>query len=92
MAPIADGRLAQLAPVERSAKVTPAVIRVQDVPGTGPALLGNLRKVDALLCHSSQVHGPADSVRAVVRQRAEEGGRGAGLRYAEAFRVLRFAG
>src|SRR5213596_114504 len=50
MAPIADGRLAQLAPVERSAKVTPAVIRVQDVPGTGPALLGNLRKVDALLC------------------------------------------
>ena len=49
-------------------------------------------KVDALLCHSSQVHGPADSVRAVVRQRAEEGGRGAGLRYAEAFRVLRFAG
>jgi len=50
MAPIADGRLAQLAPVEDSAKVTPAVIRVQDVPGTGPALLGNLRKVDALLC------------------------------------------
>ncbi len=50
MAPIADGRLTQLAPVERSAKLTPAVIRVQDVPGTGPALLGNLRKVDALLC------------------------------------------
>jgi ribosome-binding ATPase YchF (GTP1/OBG family) len=50
MAPIADARLGQLAPVERSAKLTPAVIRVQDVPGTGPALLGNLRKVDALLC------------------------------------------
>ena len=30
-------------------KVTPATIRVQDVPGTGPALLGNLRQVDALL-------------------------------------------
>jgi len=50
MAPIADARLEQLAPVERSAKLTPAAIRVQDVPGTGPALLGNLRKVDALLC------------------------------------------
>jgi ribosome-binding ATPase YchF (GTP1/OBG family) len=50
MAPIADDRLEQLAPVEESAKVTPASIRVQDVPGTGPALLGNLRQVDALLC------------------------------------------
>jgi ribosome-binding ATPase len=50
MAPIADDRLDQLAPVEQSAKLTPAAIRVQDVPGTGPALLGNLRQVDALLC------------------------------------------
>jgi len=50
MAPIADERLEQLAPVEQSAKLTPASIRVQDVPGTGPALLGNLRQVDALLC------------------------------------------
>ena len=50
MAPIADGRLEQLAPIEQSAKLTPATIRVQDVPGTGPALLGNLRQVDALLC------------------------------------------
>ena len=50
MAPIADERLEQLAPVERSAKTTHAAIRVQDVPGTGPALLGNLRQVDALLC------------------------------------------
>ena len=30
-------------------KVTPATIRVVDVPGTGPQLLGNLRQVDALL-------------------------------------------
>ena len=30
-------------------KVTPAAVRVQDVPGTGPALLGKLRQVDALL-------------------------------------------
>jgi len=50
MAPIADERLPRLAAVEQSAKLTPASIRVQDVPGTGPALLGNLRQVDALLC------------------------------------------
>ena len=50
MAPIADERLPQLAAVEQSAKLTPASIRVQDVPGTGPALLGNLRQTDALLC------------------------------------------
>ena len=29
--------------------MTPAAIRVVDVPGTGPQLLGNLRQVDALL-------------------------------------------
>jgi ribosome-binding ATPase YchF (GTP1/OBG family) len=50
MAPIADERVGRLAVVESSAKLTPASIRVQDVPGTGPALLGNLRQVDALLC------------------------------------------
>jgi ribosome-binding ATPase YchF (GTP1/OBG family) len=50
MARIADDRLPQLAEVERSAKITQATIRVQDVPGTGAALLGNLRQVDLLLC------------------------------------------
>jgi len=50
MAEIADARLAEVARVDGSAKVTPAVIRVEDVPGTGAALLGNLRRVDALLC------------------------------------------
>lgn len=49
MAPIADERLAQLAAVVRAKKVTPAAVRVVDVPGTGAALLGNLRQVDALL-------------------------------------------
>jgi ribosome-binding ATPase YchF (GTP1/OBG family) len=49
MAPIADPRLAALAEVVAAKKVTPAAIRVQDVAGTGPALLGNLRQVDALL-------------------------------------------
>jgi ribosome-binding ATPase YchF (GTP1/OBG family) len=49
MAAIADERLGALAEVVQARKVTPATIRVQDVPGTGPALLGNLRQVDALL-------------------------------------------
>ena len=44
MAAIADDRLDRLAVVESSAKITPATIRVVDVPGTGPALLGNLRR------------------------------------------------
>ena len=49
MALIADERLPQVAAVEHSPKITPAAIRVVDVPGTGPQLLGNLRQVDALL-------------------------------------------
>jgi ribosome-binding ATPase YchF (GTP1/OBG family) len=49
MAPIEDDRLAQLAQVVDARKVTPAAVRVVDVPGTGPALLGNLRQVDAIL-------------------------------------------
>src|SRR5215216_2583825 len=49
MAPIADERLGQLAQVVSAAKATPAALRVVDVPGTAPQLLGNLRRVDALL-------------------------------------------
>ena len=49
MAPIADERLPRIAEVVGSPKVTPAAVRVVDVPGTGPQLLGNLRQVDALL-------------------------------------------
>jgi ribosome-binding ATPase len=49
MAHVADARLDALAQVVSAKKVTPAAIRVQDVPGTGPALLGALRQVDALL-------------------------------------------
>jgi ribosome-binding ATPase YchF (GTP1/OBG family) len=49
MAPIADERLDQLGQVVSAAKVTPAAVRVVDTPGTGPQLLGNLRRVDALL-------------------------------------------
>src|ERR687886_3108132 len=49
MAAIPDERLPQLARVVAAKKVTAAAIRVVDVQGTGPALLGNLRQVDALL-------------------------------------------
>src|SRR6266508_2120802 len=49
MAVIPDSRLSQLAGVMQAKKVTPAAVRVVDVPGTGAALLGNLRQVDALL-------------------------------------------
>jgi ribosome-binding ATPase YchF (GTP1/OBG family) len=49
MAAIPDPRLWQLAQVIRPRKVTPAAIRVVEVRGTGPELLGNLRQVDALL-------------------------------------------
>jgi len=47
VAPIADERLGQLAEVVKARKVTPATIRVQDVPGSSQ--LGALRQVDALL-------------------------------------------
>ena len=49
MATIADERLGRLAELVDARKVTPAAIRVVDVPGTGPQLLGNLRQVDAIL-------------------------------------------
>jgi ribosome-binding ATPase len=49
MAQIPDGRLDRLAATVGARKVTPAAVRVVDVPGTGPQLLGNLRQVDALL-------------------------------------------
>jgi ribosome-binding ATPase len=49
MATIADERLQQLAALVGARKITPATIRVVDVPGTGPALLGGLRQVDAIL-------------------------------------------
>src|SRR6185437_5870966 len=49
MAGIPDPRLQQLAQVVDARKITPAAIRVVEVRGTGPELLGNLRQVDALL-------------------------------------------
>ena len=61
MAPIADERLDQLAQVVSAAKVTPAAVRVVDTPGTGPQLLGNLRRVDALLTVVDGFSAGADS-------------------------------
>ena len=49
MAGVPDPRLAQIAEVISPRKVTPAAVRVVEVRGTGPELLGNLRQVDALL-------------------------------------------
>ena len=60
MAPVADERLAALAEVVHARKVTPAAIRVQDVPGAGEAQLGNLRQVDALLVVLRGFVGGAD--------------------------------
>jgi ribosome-binding ATPase len=65
MASIPDDRLAQVAETVGSAKVTPAQIRVVDVPGTGAQLLGNLRQVDALLVvldDWSGTRNPADDL------------------------------
>ena len=60
MAAIADERLEQVAALVGARKVTPAAIRVVDVPGTGPALLGNLRQVDALLAVADGFSSEAD--------------------------------
>lgn len=46
-------------------------------------------KAQALLCHASQLGETAEWLRQVVRERAEEGGRTAGVPYAEGFRLLR---
>ncbi len=49
MAVLADDRLTRLAELIGSRKVTPAAIRVVDVPATGADLPGGLRQADALL-------------------------------------------
>jgi ribosome-binding ATPase len=71
MAAVADARLDALAGVVHAKKVTPAAIRVQDVPGTGPALLGNLRQVDALLVVLDGFSPGADPARDLENLRLE---------------------
>ncbi len=68
MAAIPDSRVTQIAEVIRPRKVTPAAIRVVEVRGTGPELLGSLRQVDALLVvldGFSGTHVPADDLEAL---------------------------
>ena len=68
MTAIADERLEEVARVVSSRKVTPAAIRVVDAPGAGPQLLGNLRRVDALLVVLDGFSGarvPADDLEAL---------------------------
>ena len=47
--PIPDERLEPVARTVGAPKVTPATLQLVEVAGTGPAMLGNLRKMDALL-------------------------------------------
>jgi LmbE family N-acetylglucosaminyl deacetylase len=47
-------------------------------------------KIDALFCHASQLEETGEWFRQFLRERAEEGGRAAGVRYAEGFRRLSF--
>jgi ribosome-binding ATPase len=49
MATIVDDRLERVAEIVGSQKITHAALKVVDVGGTAVAMLGNLRKVDALL-------------------------------------------
>jgi ribosome-binding ATPase YchF (GTP1/OBG family) len=60
MAQIADERLQRLAATVRARKVTPAAVRVVDVPAAGPQLLGGLRQVDALLAVLDGFSGTRD--------------------------------
>jgi ribosome-binding ATPase YchF (GTP1/OBG family) len=60
IAVIPDDRLAPVADVVGSAKVTAATIRLVDVPGSGAQLLGNLRQVDALLVVLEEWSGTRD--------------------------------
>jgi len=71
MAPIPDVRLEPLARIEGSAKATPAAVRIEDVPGTGAALLGNLRRVDTLLCVVDGFTVGADPARDLEQLRLE---------------------
>jgi LmbE family N-acetylglucosaminyl deacetylase len=49
-------------------------------------------KLEAVLCHRSQLAETGEWLRTVIRERAEEGGRQGGVRYAEGFRRLRLIG
>ena len=66
MAALPDERLPRVAAVTGARKVTPAAIRIVDVPATGAAQLGELRQADALLAVLNAFAPEAD-VRADLR-------------------------
>ena len=71
VAAVPDERLDDVARVVGSRKVTPAAIRVVDVPGRGGALLGGLRQSDALLAVADGFSPDADPERDLEAIRLE---------------------
>ena len=71
VATIADERLEEVARVVGSRKVTPAAIRVMDVPGTGGSLVAGLRESDALLAVADGFSGESDPERDLEAIRLE---------------------
>lgn len=63
MASVPDERLGRLAEVLHSAKATPAAMRVVDPPGLDASVLGELRKVDALIAVSRSFGPDVDAER-----------------------------
>ena len=71
VAVIPDDRLVRLAEQAGSRKVTPAAIRIVDVPGAGAELPGELRQADALLAVADGFSGEADPERDLETLRLE---------------------
>ena len=71
VATIPDERLEQIASLVGSRKVTPAAIRVLDVPGTGGSLVAGLRESDALLAVADGFSADADPERDLEAIRLE---------------------
>jgi ribosome-binding ATPase len=71
MPAIPDKRVERVARAVGSAKVTPAALRVVDLPGFGAAQLGNLRQVDALLVVQDGFSAAADPERDLETVRLE---------------------
>jgi ribosome-binding ATPase len=71
MAVISDDRLERLAALSGSKKVTPAAIRVIDVPGAGAEVPGDLRRADALLAVLDGFSEGADPASALETLRLE---------------------
>ena len=63
MASVPDERLGRLAAVLHSATATPAAMRVVDPPGLDASVLGELRKVDALIAVSRSFGPDVDAER-----------------------------